>query len=132
MNRRVLPVLLGLILVALVITTLATGEGEFTIPAIILVGIIGLMSLGELGLKKRLERRHGGDIEDAVQADSSDPIPSTHLAKDEDTPLGDTKEAHDELSPHDLPKDHPGRHAAEQQSGDRFERDDSGVTEDNR
>jgi hypothetical protein len=36
---------------------------------------------------------------------------------DDETPLGDTPEAHDEISPHDLPKDHPGRRAAEEQAG---------------
>ena len=35
---------------------------------------------------------------------------------DDDTPLGDTPEAHDEISPHDLPPGHPGRHAAEEQA----------------
>ena len=37
---------------------------------------------------------------------------------DEETDLGDTPEAHDEISPHDLPKDHPGRQEAERQAGD--------------
>lgn len=110
MNRRALPVLLAVVLVALVITTLATGEVLYTVPAIALVAIIGLMALGEFGLKKRLEHRAGDP-----RSDHTDPVPSTHLAKDEETPLGDTSEAHDELSPHDLPKDHPGRHAAERQ-----------------
>jgi hypothetical protein len=36
---------------------------------------------------------------------------------DDETALGDTPEAHDELSPHDLPKDHPGRRAAEDLAG---------------
>jgi hypothetical protein len=36
---------------------------------------------------------------------------------DEETPLGDTPEAHDEISPHDLPKDHPGRQQAEREAG---------------
>ncbi len=35
---------------------------------------------------------------------------------DDQTPLGDTPEAHDEISPHDLPLGHPGRQAAEQQA----------------
>ena len=30
------------------------------------------------------------------------------MTPDEETDLGDTPEAHDEVSPHDLPKDHPG------------------------
>jgi hypothetical protein len=32
---------------------------------------------------------------------------------DAERPLGDTPEAHDEISPHDLPPGHPGRKAAE-------------------
>jgi hypothetical protein len=36
---------------------------------------------------------------------------------DDETDLGDTPEAHDEISPHDLPKDHPGRQAAEELAG---------------
>ena len=36
---------------------------------------------------------------------------------DDDTDLGDTPEAHDEISPHDLPQDHPGREEAERLAG---------------
>jgi hypothetical protein len=36
---------------------------------------------------------------------------------DDETHVGDTPEAHDDLSPHDLPKDHPGRQAAEDLAG---------------
>jgi hypothetical protein len=39
------------------------------------------------------------------------------VTPDDETPLGDTPEAHDELSPHDLPQGHPGRREAEEQSG---------------
>ena len=38
------------------------------------------------------------------------------LTPDDETPLGDTPEAHDEITPHDLPRDHPGRVAAEEQA----------------
>jgi hypothetical protein len=40
------------------------------------------------------------------------------LTPDDETPAGDTPEAHDEISPHDLPKGHPGRAEAEEQAGD--------------
>ena len=40
------------------------------------------------------------------------------VTPDEETPLGDTPEAHDEISPHDLPKDHPGRREAEKEAGE--------------
>ena len=36
---------------------------------------------------------------------------------DAETDLGDTPEAHDEVSPHDLPPDHPGRKKAEELAG---------------
>ena len=36
---------------------------------------------------------------------------------DDETPLGDTPEAKDELSPVDLPPDHPGRQEAERDAG---------------
>jgi hypothetical protein len=39
------------------------------------------------------------------------------VTPDDETPLGDTPEAHDELSPHDLPLDHPGREQAEELAG---------------
>ncbi len=35
------------------------------------------------------------------------------LTPDDETPMGDTPEAHDEITPHDLPPDHPGRAEAE-------------------
>ena len=39
------------------------------------------------------------------------------VTPDDETDLGDTPEAHDEVSPHDLPPDHPGRHKAEELAG---------------
>ena len=49
--------------------------------------------------------------------DGEHPEPLGPLTPDDETPLGDTPEAHDELSPHDLPQGHPGRQAAEEQAG---------------
>ena len=39
------------------------------------------------------------------------------MTPDDETPLGDTPDAHDELNPHDLPPDHPGREKAERLAG---------------
>jgi len=47
--------------------------------------------------------------------ESSEPLGP--MTPDDETPLGDTPEAHDEVSPHDLPPDHPGRDEAERQAG---------------
>jgi hypothetical protein len=46
---------------------------------------------------------------------ASSPGPAT---PDERRPLGDTPEAHDEIIPEDLPKDHPGRQEAERQAAE--------------
>lgn len=47
--------------------------------------------------------------------DAREPVgPAT---PDDETPLGDTPEAHDEISPHDLPLDHPGREEAKRLAG---------------
>ncbi len=47
--------------------------------------------------------------------DAAEPLgPAT---PDDETPLGDTPEAHDEITPHDLPPDHPGRREAERRAG---------------
>ena len=48
---------------------------------------------------------------------SSDDEPLGPATPDDETEAGDTPEAHDELSPHDLPKDHPGRNEAERLAG---------------
>ncbi|MBW3653041.1 MAG: hypothetical protein KY433_05490 [Actinobacteria bacterium] len=49
--------------------------------------------------------------------DSESSEPLGPVTPDDETALGDTPEAHDELSPHDLPPGHPGREQAERQAG---------------
>jgi hypothetical protein len=61
-------------------------------------------------------------------ADETDPWPSTPAPEDDGTPLGDTSEAHDEISPHDLPRGHPGRVAAERQADENAARGGERVT----
>ena len=50
----------------------------------------------------------------AITSSTSDNTPGTSDGR----PLGDTKEAHDELNVHDLPLDNPGRQSAEAMAGD--------------
>jgi hypothetical protein len=52
-----------------------------------------------------------------AQHDESKDEPLGPATPDDETPMGDTPEAHDELSPLDLPPDHPGRQEAERQAG---------------
>ena len=49
--------------------------------------------------------------------DSEASEPLGPMTPDDETELGDTPEAHDEITPHDLPLDHPGRDEAERQAG---------------
>jgi hypothetical protein len=56
----------------------------------------------------------GGENTDKPEGTGEQPLgPAT---PDDRRPLGDTPEAHDEITPHDLPAGHPGRHAAERQA----------------
>jgi hypothetical protein len=82
-------------------------------------------SLVNRGVSKKVAARHDS-LEDAM-SDETEPIPSTHLIPDNETAAGDTPEAHDEINPHDLPTDHPGRQAAEAQAEEQ-PRDDGART----
>ena len=64
------------------------------------------------------------DAEKAPPHDKESSEPLGPMTPDDETELGDTPEAHDEISPHDLPLDHPGRDEAERRSGG-----DEGTTE---
>jgi hypothetical protein len=59
---------------------------------------------------------HPEDRPSQHESESEEPLGP--MTPDEDTAVGDTPEAHDEVSPHDLPKDHPGRRAVEEKTGD--------------
>ena len=98
MSRTVLTVLLAA-LVLFAGAALLTGDGDWVVPVAILFGIVALALAGHLLFRAR------------VGADSS--LPAAHLETTRDSALGDTTEAHDEITPHDLPKDHPGRDEAE-------------------
>ena len=55
--------------------------------------------------------------EQAPPHDSDAEEPLGPMTPDDETPMGDTPEAHDEISPHDLPPGHPGREEAEREAG---------------
>jgi len=60
---------------------------------------------------------HDEHDENHSDADSEAQSPPADILERDDRPLGDTEQAHDEISPHDFPLGHPGRQAAEDQSG---------------
>ena len=89
----------------------------FAVPIVILAALVlGFLALNNL-LARRSLARHGGDPDAAVD-DGDDALPAAHVIPD-DRPLGDTAEAHDEISPHDLPKGSPARRTAEAQAAHR-------------
>ncbi|HEV2786369.1 MAG TPA: hypothetical protein VGV67_08285 [Solirubrobacteraceae bacterium] len=59
----------------------------------------------------------GEDPGKAPPHDKGSAEPLGPMTPDEETPAGDTPEAHDEISTHDLPPGHPGREEAERQAG---------------
>ena len=67
---------------------------------------------------KTVAAGRGGDGEADISPEGHlDTFPG--IGADDDRPLGDTPEAHDEVIPQDLPPDHPGRRAAETQAASR-------------
>jgi hypothetical protein len=60
---------------------------------------------------------HDDDDRHAPPHDDTAKEPLGPLTPDDETPAGDTPEAHDEITPHDLPPDHPGRSEAERLAG---------------
>ena len=65
------------------------------------------------------------DDRNAPPHDTESDEPLGPVTPDDETDLGDTPEAHDEISPHDLPKGHPGRQTAEEMA------DEDGTTRGN-
>ena len=55
--------------------------------------------------------------DDDQRHDSESEEPLGPMTPDEETSMGDTPEAHDEVNPRDLPPDHPGRKEAEHRAG---------------
>jgi hypothetical protein len=89
---------LAIIVVAFVV------DADYGIPLLILAAICVIAAVG-------FRMVAGGNRSDADSTDSTIRQPAT-----DERPLGDTPEAHDEISPHDLPLDNPGRQAAEEMS----------------
>ena len=91
------PIYLG---AATLLAVFALAAGVLADAALAIpIALLALLLLGFLALTERLGPRS--------------------LTRPDGRPLGDTAEAHDEISPHDLPKDAPGRRAAEAQAARR-------------
>jgi hypothetical protein len=109
----------GVLFLILILTALLTGDAVWAIP----IAILAVIVMGYLVLNRRLAdremARHGGDAEAALSDSEEGGLPKTHLISDDDSPLGDTREAHDEINPHDIPKGSPERQTAERMAAER-------------
>lgn len=111
-ERTRFPGLLALGVGALVVVLVVAAtvvEPDYGIPVAILAGICTIAALGYRFLAGQ-NRGQGGD------ADATDTVPKQPARGER--PLGDTPEAHDELSPHDVPLDSPVRHEVADAAGD--------------
>ena len=87
------------------------------VALLILVALVGAFALGNLMIQRRQMDKHDGDV-GAALADSDDSLPAAPHITDQDRPVGDTPEAHDEINPRDVPKwDASTRQGAEAQAG---------------
>jgi hypothetical protein len=84
--------------------------------AVLLAGVIPMtaVAIWLAHVRQKTAATREGTRVDLAAEDHEDPFPG--LGLDDGRPLGDTPAAHDDLIPEDLPKDHPGRKAAEAQA----------------
>ena len=78
---------------------------DILIPVLILAAICAVAFVGF----RVISQRGGSDT------DSTSNFPNQETR--DERPLGDTPEAHDEINPHDLPKDNPARDEAAEMAG---------------
>jgi hypothetical protein len=113
---RVVPFALGGVaafyLVAAAVA--ATDEPEFAVATLV-AGAIPLTAVAlVLATARRKTRVVRDDLADEAAGDEG---AAPGIGFDDERPLGDSPELHDEISAHDLPKSHPGRNVAERQAG---------------
>ena len=104
-------ILIGIIGAAVLAVVAWTVLGaEFGIPILVLAAICIIAAIV-------YRMMAGAPSGDAGYTDATDNVPKVPTSGD-GRPLGDTREAHDEVNPHDLPLDNPGRTTAREMSGD--------------
>jgi predicted lipid-binding transport protein (Tim44 family) len=94
-----------------------TVGADLSIPVLILTALLAIVAIAY---------RTIGSSRSAA-TDNRDNVP--RLRAEGERPLGDTPEAHDEISPHDLPPDHPGRRKAEEMAEEQSDGETSGMAE---
>jgi hypothetical protein len=115
--RGLFPTLGGLALFYVVCAAAAAKLGPAFAIAALLAGFVP-MTAATLAFATARSKTRGEEarLHDTSPEDES-PFPAVGM--DDQTPLGDTPEAHDDISPRDLPPGHPGRTEAERQASRR-------------
>jgi hypothetical protein len=107
---------------AVLIIVLLAAAGIIAGLGVTMTVLLGLILLAFVtawaAVAGRAAGRGGPQRRRAAMADENSALPSTPLIEDDATPLGATSEQHEEISPHDLPRGHPGRVAAETQAAE--------------
>jgi hypothetical protein len=109
------PVLGGLAAFYVVAAVAAAPLGADYAVAALLAGMIPTTAAAiAFATARAMTVESDGRLHDTSPEDRG-PLPGIGL--DDTTPLGDTPETRGDISPHDLPKGHPARPAAERQGG---------------
>jgi hypothetical protein len=99
------------IVIAIFLGAIGQGAGALA------VGVLVLLVLAAGALDAMVARgqiaRHGGDVA-ATEDDETETVPT--LLSDAETPVGASADSHTDVSPHDLPPDHPGRRRVEEEA----------------
>jgi hypothetical protein len=105
------PLMAGLAAFYLISAVAAARVGwEYALAALLAGTVPGTAALLTYATARRKTRaREDGHLEDVSVEDDS-PFPGVGF--DDRTPLGDSPELHDDITPHDLPPDHPARRKA--------------------
>jgi hypothetical protein len=110
---RFVPVLGGVVAFYVIAAAVAAPLGAKYAIAAVLAAVIPTTAVAIVVATARTKSvESDGRLHDTAAEDEG-PFPGIGL--DHSTPLGDTPEVHG-VSPHDLPKGHPGRKAAERQA----------------
>jgi hypothetical protein len=103
----------------LTIAMLVLGHAAFAIPIAILFFVLAGFGAFNWMAARRQVARHGGDVS-AAAGDESETFPA--LGMEDMSRVGVTEEAHRDITPHDLPTDHPARTAVEERDAAGAER----------
>jgi hypothetical protein len=110
-RARFVPVLAGVIVIYVVAAIAAAPLGPEYAVAALVAGVIPTTAVAIMIATSREKSVESDDGLHDTAADDRGPFPGVGL--DDSTSLGDTPEVQGDLRPHDLPKGHPGRRAAE-------------------